>query len=189
VGLDELIKGVVDKAREEARAVAKDAEAEAGKMTEKARAQRKEIMDAARREAKEMAEAEHSEAVANARLEAKRERSKAREELVASVEKQVWKELLDARKSKTRYTALLHSLISKGVKALGTSDAVVYVNSQDHKLVGEVKGATVAREPIECAGGVVITSADGSVRVDSTFEALFAEKTDQARIEIQKAVL
>ena len=189
MGLDELRKGVLDRAREEARAVAKEAEAEASAMLEKAREQRRELMEAARREARELVEAERSEAVANARLEAKRELAKAREELVASVERQVWKELLKARRGRRKYAKLLHSLIEGGRKALGGGGALVYVNAQDRKLVGELRDAKLAREHLQCSGGAVVTSEDGRVRIDNTLEALFAEKADRMRIEIQKAVL
>jgi V/A-type H+-transporting ATPase subunit E len=192
MGLEELRKGVLDKAQEEARAQARDADAEAAGLMAKAEAQRKELLDAASREAKEMVEAERGEAIANAHLEAKRELAKAKEELVASVEERVWKELLAVRKNKKEYAALLHKLIEKGRKALqeeSAGEVLAYLNADDKKLVLEIKGVKLARETIECAGGAVVTSADGRVRIDNTLEALFAEKRDAMRIEIQKAVL
>ncbi|VVC04633.1 V-type ATP synthase subunit E [Candidatus Burarchaeum australiense] len=191
MGLDELRKGVLEKARDEARTVEKSADAEASSLVSKAEAQRKEILEAAKREAASLVQTERDEAVANAHLETKREMAKAREELVASIETDVWEELLKARKDKKAYAELLHSLIAKGRKLLADEgpEVVVYARAEDAKLLGELKGAKLAREPIECSGGVVITSADGRVRVDNTFEALFAEKRDELRIEIQHAVL
>jgi len=209
MGLEELRKGVLEKAQEEARALAHEADAEAAGLMAKAEGQRKELLDAASREAKEMVEAERGEAIANAHLEAKRELAKAKEELVASVEEQIWKELLAVRKNKKEYAALLHKLIEKGRKALqdeSGGEVLAYLNSEDKKLVGELKasippkrndapfpegkwGVKLAREAIECAGGAVVTSADGRVRIDNTLEAIFAEKRDAMRIEIQKAVL
>ena len=193
MGLEELRKGVLDKAQEEARALARETEAEAGALMQKAEAQRKELLDAAGHEAREMVESEKGEAIANANLEAKRELAKAREELVASVEEQAWKELLSVRKNKKEYAALLHKLIDKGRKALhdesAGGDVLAYVNAEDAKLVGELKGAKLAGDAIECAGGAVVTSADGRVRIDNTLEAIFAEKRDAMRIAIQKEIL
>src|SRR3989338_6980541 len=172
MGLEELRKGVLDKAQEEARALARETEAEAGALMQKAEAQRKELLEAAGHEAREMVESEKGEAIANANLEAKRELAKAREELVASVEEQAWKELLSVRKNKKEYAALLHKLIDKGRKALhdesAGGDVLAYVNAEDAKLVGELKGAKLAGDAIECAGGAVVTSADGRVRIDNT---------------------
>ncbi len=132
---------------------------------------------------------ESAEAIANAHLEAKRELAKAKGELVDSVEKQVWAELLKVRKNKDAYAKLLHKLISTGAKALGSGDAIVYVRAEDRSLVGDLKDAKLARESVVCSGGAIITSADGRVRIDNTLEALLEEKRDAMRIEIRGALL
>ena len=187
--MDELRKGLLDKARDEARAIAREAEGEASSLLRTANEHGNGILEAARLEAKELAKAERNEAIANAHLEAKRELAKAKGALVDSVERLVWAELLRASKGKVAYAKLLHKLIDGGRKALGGDEAIAHVRAEDRKLVGELKGVKLAREDIDCSGGAVVTSADGRVRIDNTFEALFEEKQDAMRIEIRNAVL
>jgi len=189
VGLDELRKGMLEKAREEARALAREAEAEASSLTNKAKEQRSEILANAKREAKELIDAERNEAIANAHLEAKRELAKAKGELVDSVEKKVWSELLKVRSKKSSYSKLLHKLIDQGKRMLEGGTPIVYVRAEDRKLLKDLKGARLADKSIDCSGGAIITSADGRVRIDNTLEALFEEKQDAMRIEIRNAVL
>ena len=80
--------------------------------------------------------------------------------------------------AEAKYEKALTQLISEGVEVIGTK-AVVSCNARDRKLVagavkklseGHVK-LTLAAEPVESIGGVVLSTEDGTVRFDNTFEA------------------
>jgi len=61
---------------------------------------------------------------------------------------------------------------------------VVYVNSEDSKLAKKMKGVKLAGSAIECAGGAIVTTQDGRIRIDNTFEANFEERKDEMRKHI-----
>ena len=69
-------------------------------------------------------------------------------------------------------------LIKEGIDAIGPL-AIVSCNASDKKLVASVVRKlnkapvklSVSNDPIQTLGGVVLTTADGSVRFDNTYEA------------------
>jgi len=88
----------------------------------------------------------------------------------ASVER-----LGDARSA--RREIALEKLIEEGVGVIGT-EAVVSCNAKDRATVSDLlkkmrpsTKLTMAEQPVETIGGVILSSRDGSVRFDNTFEA------------------
>jgi vacuolar-type H+-ATPase subunit E/Vma4 len=187
MGLDELREGILDKAREKARDVSKAQDRELAKLLADAEAQRKQLLEKGRAEAKQLAAEERREAVANAHLEAKREMAKARDEYVVEVEAEVRDEFLKAGRGK-QYPENLKKLVEKARKELG-GEVTVHLAKEDRKLLGEMKGVKVAEKPLEVEGGALIVSADGRVSMNATLEALFEERRDRVRQEINKTLL
>lgn len=186
MGLDELREGILEKARQGARTVARDEHDEATRILSDAEAQRKKLLDGARAEASRISAEESREMVANARLEAKRELAKARDDLVAGVEADVKAEFFKAARGRD-YEKLLRKLVESARRDIGT-DVVVHAAKQDAKLLQGMKGVRVAEKPHECEGGALVVSEDGRVRIDATLEALFQERRDRVRQEISRAV-
>ena len=187
MGLDELREGILEKAREKAREVAKAQDREMSKILAEAEAHRKQLLEKGRAEAKQLAEEERHEAIANAHLEAKRERANARDEFVVDVEAEVRREFLREARGK-HYEEHLKKLVEKAHRELG-GEVVVHLAKEDRKLLGEMKGVRVAEKPLDAEGGALIVSADGRVSMNATLEALFEERRDRVRQEIQKALL
>jgi V/A-type H+/Na+-transporting ATPase subunit E len=87
------------------------------------------------------------------------------------------------------YERALGRLIQEGLDMIGPR-ANVMCAPKDRKVVAsavkKLKDAklTVAEEPLETIGGVVMTTADGSVRFDNTFEARLERMRPALRKEV-----
>jgi len=90
-----------------------------------------------------------------------------------------------------RYEKSVARLIKEGVEVIGPK-ATVSCNSRDKDLVAAAAGRlskgpvalTLGPSNLETAGGVVLTSADGNVRFDNTFEARLERMKPALRREV-----
>ncbi|MGQ0795362.1 MAG: V-type ATP synthase subunit E [Nitrosopumilaceae archaeon] len=73
------------------------------------------------------------------------------------------------------YTKLVTQLLDESVKGLGTSDVIIECNSKDKSVVQSIlskfPGATLSSKTINCLGGLVVKSKDGSMSFDNTIDA------------------
>jgi V/A-type H+/Na+-transporting ATPase subunit E len=96
-----------------------------------------------------------------------------------------------SKSSGSDYEKPLERLVEEGVNAIGPR-AKVQCSSRDRKVVSSVirkldrEGSklTLESEPIETIGGVVLTSTDGTVRFDNTFEARLERMRPTLRKEV-----
>lgn len=72
------------------------------------------------------------------------------------------------------YTKLLTQLLDESVKGLSTSNVIVECNSKDKSVVQSIlskfSGATLSSNTINCLGGVIVKSKDGSMSLDNTID-------------------
>ncbi len=172
MGSIEIIHEIERDARSEAGEITRQAEEQAGEITDKARKEAVAIMESGEAKAKiEAVRIENSSV--SARLEARKIISLAEMEAYRSVAAGV-KELL-AAKSKDRgwYERYLKRSVERG-RALVGERYLLHCNKRDAALAR--KFGPVSPEPVECEGGVIVSSQDGFVRANCTFEALFSEK-------------
>ena len=73
------------------------------------------------------------------------------------------------------YTKLVTQLLDETVKGLGTSNVIVECNSKDKSVVQPIlskfPGATLSSNTVNCFGGVIVKSNDGSMNFDNTIDA------------------
>ena len=73
------------------------------------------------------------------------------------------------------YTKLVTQLLDETVKGLGTSNVIVECNSKDKSVVQSIlskfPGATLSSYTVNCLGGVIVKSKDGSMSFDNTTDA------------------
>jgi len=73
------------------------------------------------------------------------------------------------------YTKLVTQLLDESVKGLGTSNVTVECNSKDKSVVQSIlskfPGAILSSNTINCLGGVIVKSKDGSMSLDNTIDA------------------
>jgi V/A-type H+-transporting ATPase subunit E len=181
MGLDSLKREIEREAEAEGRKILDDAERESRETVKGAEKGAKLKETDAEAEAQKLLASEKSERIVATRLEAKKIRADAKEEAIKESLGSVWKQFAALPKGK-EYPALLGRLVSDGTREIGAG-AKVYVRKEDRGLLKDM-GADLAEKPIGCAGGAIIESADGKVRVDNTLEQLFEEKREEIRKEI-----
>ena len=86
------------------------------------------------------------------------------------------------------YSKLISSLIDDSIKALGTSEVIVYANSKDQKLVksalSKFPGSELSSDTIDCLGGVEIKSKDGTMVFTNTIDARIERMKPLIRKEV-----
>lgn len=86
------------------------------------------------------------------------------------------------------YSTLISKLIDEAAKALGTTDIVVHTNSKDKQIVQSVlskfSGAELSSETVDCLGGIIVKSKDGTMTYDNTIDARIDRMKPLIRKEI-----
>ncbi|VVC71788.1 V-type ATP synthase subunit E [uncultured archaeon] len=186
MGLEELTAEILHNASEEIAKIDSEAEAEAKRITGEAEAARKTVLENAKKEASSLAESEKSRRIAAARLKARRmvldEREAVIEKGVANV-----RERFMATAKSSAYPDLLKRLVEEAVKEAGKG-AVIHLNARDKSVLKRVKDATVAEEPENFAGGAIVESGDGRIRIRATLEDLFEERSGNVRKIAENAI-
>ena len=93
-----------------------------------------------------------------------------------------------------KYVNVLHNLIVEGLNYIPSSEVVIYVNERDKLIMPEVlkkfnyldRKLTIGEKPIKTVGGVFLSSVDGSVIFDNTFETRLMKNDPRIRVEIYK---
>lgn len=123
-----------------------------------------------------------------AELEARNVQLKALEKAVVEVFEAVMKELEEG--SGARYEASLTQLVREGLEVIGPeariscrSEDRIAVSAALRKLGGRRSRLVLEEKDIDTIGGVVLTSMDGSVRFDNTFEARLERMRPTLRME------
>ncbi|HSG84438.1 MAG: V-type ATP synthase subunit E [Nitrosopumilus sp.] len=86
------------------------------------------------------------------------------------------------------YANLIKSLLDESTRILGTSEVIVLTNSKDRDVVqstlSSFPGSELSADSIECLGGVIIKSKDGSMTFDNTLDARIERLKPLIRKEI-----
>ena len=110
----------------------------------------------------------------SAALEARNKQLLFVEESVEKVFAQAMEKLNDLVRNED-YAKLVAQLLDESVKGLGTSNVIVECNSKDKSVVQPIlskfSGATLSSNTINCLGGVIVKSKDGSMSFDNTIDA------------------
>jgi V/A-type H+-transporting ATPase subunit E len=73
------------------------------------------------------------------------------------------------------YANLIKSLLDESTKILGTTEVIVSTNTKDKDLVqsalSQFPGSELSSESIDCLGGVIIKSKNGTTSFDNTLDA------------------
>ena len=86
------------------------------------------------------------------------------------------------------YSKLISTLLDDSIKALGTSEVIVYANSKDQKLVksalSKFPGSKLSSDKLDCLGGVEIKSKDGTTVFTNTIDARIERMKPLIRKEV-----
>lgn len=110
----------------------------------------------------------------SAALEARNKQLLLVEDSVAKVFAKAIEKLNDLVRNED-YTKLVFQLLDESVKGLGTSNVIVECNSKDKSVIQSIlskfPGATLSSNTVNCLGGVIVKSKDGSMSFDNTIDA------------------
>ncbi|MGI0148509.1 MAG: V-type ATP synthase subunit E family protein, partial [Thermoplasmata archaeon] len=138
------------------------------KILQEARSEGAKLLERREREAKQAAERLRIQALARAELESKKIVLSAQKELLD----EVYAKVLDRLGRIAESGEWLRNLLQ--ANAAEWRNGKVYCNARDADTVRSIVGANLGGT-IDCVGGVVIESADGSHRTDLQFETLLAD--------------
>lgn len=73
------------------------------------------------------------------------------------------------------YADLIRAMMDEATRILGTSDVTVLASKKDADVVksslSKISGAELSSETIDCLGGVIVKSKDGTMTFDNTIDA------------------
>lgn len=178
-GLDALKRELRRSAEEKAALLLQEGEAEAQQVLAQAREQGKQLIERAVEEAILVSAGEASR-ISSARLRARKISSEALEQgigkAIAALLKQLASSSSPRNSGKSGYAKLFPKLAKKAL--LEVDAGVIRCRKQD---AGMARKLGRVGEAISCAGGVLVESPDGRIKVDATFEALVEEHSEELK--------
>ncbi len=176
-GLEALRAELRKNAERQARELEAEGERQAKEIIGQAYEQAKQLLAAAEEEAKALAHEEQGR-VSAARLKAGQIVAEAREQGISLALKGLMKELSQSAGAKGASREEYEKLFLKlGKRALREIEGgAVRCRKSDAPLAKKLGGLG---EPIDCAGGLVVESPDGRIRLDASFESLAEEHRDE----------
>lgn len=189
--------------------ILKEAEEKAALIIREANQQASAIIDSAKINAEEeekqkLKEAEikghqiYAEILAQAKVEARKELLREKEQIIQNVFKEA-REKLRKHTLTAEYKEDLVRITADACRKLGSNDIVIRANQRDLESLKALKN-TIMRElkadnksinislgePIEATGGVKVATADGKIEIDDTFEGIIQRLTDLLRVKVAK---
>ena len=174
---------ILSAAKQKAQVIVSEAEVETHKALEEAKThsarEAEDLVRSARAEAEGVKRRQISETRHKLKIQEQVEKSK----ILNEVLEQARKRIMDVVKDEGKYTPYLADLIENGVREIGLDTVVIHLNGVDLKRIDKANierdidkklSRTVkiewSKEPIETAGGAVISSTDGRTRIMSTLD-------------------
>ena len=86
------------------------------------------------------------------------------------------------------YSNLIKTLLDEATKILGTTEVIVFTNTKDKDVVqsalSKFSGAELSSDTIDCIGGIIIKSKNGTMTFDNTIDARIERLKPLIRKEI-----
>ncbi len=181
MGLESVVQEVLDRGRAEADEIRRAAAMERERMLQEARAEGAKLLGVREQEARQAAERARVQELARAELEGKKIVLAAQKELLDRVYQNVLGKLVGLTES----AAILRSLLEANRDEW--QEGRVFSNAKDAEVVRSLVGPSFGGS-IECIGGVVIESKDGTRKTDLRFETLLADVWRDSIKEVAQAL-
>ena len=123
---------------------------------------------------KKEAEKIERQIVGGADIEVRNKQLIALEESVEKVFSKALEQIANADRSGD-YSNLIKTLLTESTQVLGTSEIIVLTNTKDKDVVqsalSQFPGSELSSETIDCLGGIIVKSKDGTMTFDNTINA------------------
>jgi V/A-type H+-transporting ATPase subunit E len=171
MSLETVVEDIRKRGKAEVGRLKKEGKTEAAAILKQANAKRDKIIGDAMKEAKKAADRLRTQELARAELENKRARLVMEKELLDLAIEKARERIRSLPKDKD--DALMRTLISKH-----TSDGAIIHTDATHGSLVRSSCSLRFGDPIECLGGIVLESADRSVRFDYTYDTILEAAAD-----------
>jgi len=179
MGLDKLRNEIRERTGRQVKAIEGKAAGERAEILAQARKEARTLIETERVKSEDEAKGARVE-VSAARLKAHRMAAEAREEVVRDVIAEMRNELEELTETKA-YEKTFEKLVKEGAAEVG-DDFVLHVRAKDRELAKRY--GPVGKEPITTMGGVIVSTKDGRVQANNTFEALLEEHEGEIKREV-----
>lgn len=185
-------------AREKAQSIISKAQEDADRILNEAKSnflrEASEVVKTAETEAEAIRRRQVSEARHTLKLREQEEKNK----ILTEVLDQTRKRAAEITADENRYLQYLTKLSVDGIQEIGLENVVLHLNANDLKRFGEKLNREIsrqmqnpgkvefAREPIDAAGGVIISNDDDTIRIVNTFEQRYEALEARLLIEAGK---
>ncbi|RLF11418.1 MAG: hypothetical protein DRJ98_03585 [Thermoprotei archaeon] len=197
--LDKIVGKIIGDAKEEAARILNEAKSIAASMEEEAKKKADEVVQAEVSKFRQAKEEEVKRAVMEARIKAKERWLKEREALINQAIDKV-KERLARLVGSPDYAKSLEALIEEAAVAIGGGDLLVQLNERDAKLSLDLEGIAkrvkektgvdtkiqLSEVKVQCMGGAVVSTRDGSFIYDNTLESRVRRQESALRLTAAK---
>jgi V/A-type H+-transporting ATPase subunit E len=169
MGLDKVVKDISEKAEAEGKTIAAKASAEAAVIRTAAEAEARRIAAAELAKADQSISKMRQRELSSAKLDVKKSKLNAEKDVLAEVHASFVKRLSALPREKK--ADIIHKLIEIAKKDIATGK--IFTSAADADLV---KGSGYAYGGnISCLGGILVTSEDGSINLDYTFDSILED--------------
>ena len=125
--------------------------------------------------------------VGSSDLEARNKQLMVLEEAVDKVFTKALDQIANADRSGD-YSSLIKTLLSESTQTLGTSEIIVFTNAKDkdvvQSLLSQFPGSELSSDTVDCLGGIITKSKDGTMTFDNTLDARIERLKPLIRKEI-----
>jgi len=194
-GLASITKEILEDAERDARNIISRAEAEAERILKHAKEEAERRYEEIIKKGKERIKDKKRQAISLFELETKNNLLEAKEEIIEEVYDEAIKRLRQYTLTE-EYTNCIFRLIREASRQIKSDALIIRLNERDYQILTKKRLDELSRklgvkiiksdEKINCTGGVVVTSLDGKIIVDNTFENRLRILKDSLRTKIAK---
>lgn len=194
-GLASITKEILEDAERDARNIISRAEAEAERILKHAKEEAERRYEEIIKKGKERIKDKKRQAISLFELETKNNLLEAKEEIIEEVYDEAIKRLRQYTLTE-EYTNCIFRLMREASRQINSDALIIRLNERDHQILTKKRLDELSRklgvkiiksdEKINCTGGVVVTSLDGKIIVDNTFENRLRILKDSLRTKIAK---
>ncbi len=172
--LEQAIDNVLQKTEDDIISIIKNSSIKSKETLDNSLSTLEEEFDKIISDGKKEADKIEKQIIGSADLEARNKQLTTLEEGVDKVFTKALDEITNTARSGD-YANLIKSLLDESTKILGTTEVIVSTNTKDKDLVqsalSQFPGSELSSESIDCLGGVIIKSKNGTTSFDNTLDA------------------
>jgi vacuolar-type H+-ATPase subunit E/Vma4 len=184
---ENLLKSVEESAQEKERELREKAQSSVQIISEDTKNQSAAIQQSLLAEAKKAATIEKNKRIYLTKGENKEKLIKTKEAIFSTAFGDAEQRLSHVRKD-PKYPDILKNLTREAVGALGGETFRIHIDKRDEKLIKKIlselhlSGEVIA--DLQCSGGLVVTTQNGSVKISNTLESRLERVKEQKKLEI-----